>query len=137
MTSEIDGGVLALAVRVIGRCAHDASPGCGRTLVMTIGVADTHEHREPLGLGRTTVGRDDGPVSEDELHAMRPNAEAHSEAERAAQPVACLDGVVIGEDWDDRGRRNGAVLDHPPFPTRTSCNTQLLPSGSVKSANDA
>jgi hypothetical protein len=105
--------------------------------VVRIGVVDAHEYGEPRGLRRTSIGCHDSPISQDELHPMRPDAKAHGEPERTAQPVTRHDRVVVREDRDDRRRRHGAVLDHAPFPSRTSCKTQVLPSGSSKSAKDA
>ena len=137
MPAEIDRRILALAVRIVGRRTRDSRAGLDSSLAVRVRVLHPDEHGVALRPVRATVGRDHGSVPHDELYPVRSDAKAHEEPEGAAQPLTRRNRVLVCEHGDHRRSRNGAVLDQPPFPFRTSCSTHVLPSGSAKSANEA
>jgi hypothetical protein len=53
-----------------------------------------------------SIGRDNGAIAEDELHAVVCDAQAYLEPERVNEPISRLGDVRIRDDGNDRRRRN-------------------------------
>lgn len=108
--------------------------------MVDVRILDPHVHGVTRGHS-FALSHDDGTVAVHELGAVIADAKPNAEAESAAEPVGRLADVGIGQDGYDGGRGNGAVRDRHRQPSAgrypTSCRTQVFPSGSLKSANDA
>ena len=97
MPGVVDGGVLPLAVRVVGELAGDLRPPSLRAAEVRGGILDPDVHRARR---RLAVRKDDGAVAVDELRAVVADAEPLAEAERGAEPVACRRHVGVRQHGD-------------------------------------
>src|SRR5689334_18426229 len=99
VSRRIGRRVLALAVRMIGRLAHDLRAVLDRALMMFVDVLDANEHRATRWL--RGLRQRDRTVADVELRAMVRDAQPQRESERGAQPVDGFTDVRI-RDLGDR-----------------------------------
>jgi hypothetical protein len=100
VAGQILGGVLALAVGVVGRRAHNPRTMLAGVEVMRVDILHLHRNRVAARSGsvwngppvlRIGVGQNDCPVSECDTSAMPADPPQLDIAERLTQPV---DGVT-------------------------------------------
>ena len=111
VAAGVDGRVLPLAVRVVGRRSGHLRASLARAGAVRIHVLDANHHVR-TARARAALGDGDSSVADRELCAMASCSPALGEAERLAKPLHRFGDVRVGEDGDDGRCRHRAVRQH-------------------------
>jgi hypothetical protein len=118
---EVLSIILPFAIRIVRGFPNNpytASPG---TLAVSAGILDPHHDCTPQRDTRALFNQDNrAPITDVQLSAVIPDANAESEPECVAQPINGIADVRVGQFRNHNAARHGSIGKHAPNFTKNA-----------------